>query len=78
MTTISVHHAKEHPQALIVDVRTPVEYAEVHIAETLLAPLDELQPSAIAERAAGRPIHVLCRSGRRAQQAAAKIDLLGY
>ena len=77
MTTISVQTANEQCNALLVDVRTPAEYEDVHVEGMLLHPLTDLQPAKLAEAAAGRPIHILCRSGRRAQQAAMKLTEAG-
>lgn len=68
--------AELHPDsaALVLDVRTPAEFAEGHVSGAVLIPHDE-----IAERwqeiAAYRdqPVVVYCRSGRRSELA---IDVL--
>lgn len=71
-------HAKElAPQgplptdAFVVDVRTPAEYSEVHVEGTLNFPLGDLARTApkVAELANGRPITLVCRSGKRAEEA---------
>ena len=64
----------------IVDVRTPVEYASVHVEGASLAPLDELDPQKIA--AALKPgdtdtIYLLCKGGTRAGKAAEKFRTSG-
>ncbi len=63
----------EHAQSndsFVVDVRTPAEYNEVHVEGTLNFPLGDLSRSAtkIAELAAGRPVTLLCRTGKRAEE----------
>lgn len=61
----------EHPPRLL-DVRTPAEFAAVHIAGSHNVPLDDVRAhrARLAERLAGGPPTVLiCRSGQRAGQA---------
>ncbi|WP_027461209.1 rhodanese-like domain-containing protein [Deinococcus murrayi] len=54
--------------AYVLDVRTPAEYAEGHIAGAALLPLDEV--AARADAVPGdRPVYVICRSGNRSAQA---------
>lgn len=69
-------------QALIVDVRTPMEYSEKRLATpTVLAPVTELDPFQVALRSGAlpdTPIYTLCASGRRAQTAAAKFSEAGF
>ncbi|MBA4149237.1 MAG: rhodanese-like domain-containing protein [Verrucomicrobia bacterium] len=74
MRTISVHEAAEKRTGVVLDVRTPMEYEEVHLPDSVLLPLSELKPAKVAELAAGRPVHVLCRSGSRARQACEKLQ----
>jgi len=65
----------------LLDVRTPVEYDEVHVPGTFNEPLDLLQPRALVESGrlpAGQPFYILCRSGARAGKAAAKFEAEGY
>jgi rhodanese-related sulfurtransferase len=65
----------------IIDVRTPVEYAEVHVAGAKLVPLDVLDPSAVmADRrdAADRPVYVICQSGKRSAKAVEKFRAAGF
>jgi rhodanese-related sulfurtransferase len=54
----------------LIDVRTPAEYGEVHIGNSTLMPLDRLDPSAVKAAAAGaEDCVIICRSGKRAEQA---------
>ena len=87
MTTIKSISAqalrqKDLKQALIVDVRTPMEFAEKRLVlPTTLAPVTELDPHMVALRSgalADTPIYTLCASGRRAQTAAAKFAEAGF
>lgn len=61
----------ENPQATLIDVRTPVEFAEVHVPQAKNIPLDELNPNALALDK-NQPVYLLCRSGQRATNAAAQ------
>ncbi len=54
--------------ALLVDVRTPAEYAEGHVSGAVNIPLDEL-PDRLDELPTTGPIVVYCRSGNRSAQA---------
>ncbi len=81
--TISVRELHESIQAgnapEIVDVRTPLEFREVHIEGARNIPLHELNPTALlADRnGEGGPLYVICRSGQRGQQACAKLEAAG-
>ena len=75
-------HSIDLRQALIVDVRTPMEYAEKRLATpTALAPLLDLAPRDTALRngvLADTPIIMLCHSGSRAKAAAEKFTEAGF
>lgn len=75
-------HALDLQQMLIVDVRTPMEFAEKRLARpTAFAPVAELNPQDLALRSGvlqDTPILTLCASGRRAQTAAAKFMEAGF
>ena len=65
----------------LIDVRTPVEFREVHVAFARNERLDRLDPQAlIASRngASQQPLYVICRSGNRANQACEKILAAGF
>jgi len=65
----SSEHAQSN-ESFVVDVRTPAEYNEVHVEGALNVPLGILYGSAtkIAELAAGRPVTLVCRTGKRAEE----------
>lgn len=59
----------------LIDVRTPVEHDEMRIAGSHLMPLDALDAAAVREKSTGAGTCVLvCRSGKRAEQAFRKLQ----
>ncbi len=63
---------------LLLDVRTPAEYAEAHIAGSILRPLSDLSAAEVQRLSAGKSSCVIiCRSGNRAKQAADKLQSQG-
>ena len=65
--------------ALLVDVREPAEYAEVHAPDAKLIPLGELKSRlAELEQYKDKPIVVMCRSGHRSARAADMLREAGY
>ena len=59
----------------LIDVRTPVEYREVHAEPARLVPLERLDPREVMEARHGSkddPLYLICRSGSRGQQACEK------
>jgi rhodanese-related sulfurtransferase len=65
--------------ALLLDVRTPGEFAEAHVPGARLLPLDDLDPAAFQRELgdAARPVYVLCHSGGRARKAIDKLERAG-
>jgi rhodanese-related sulfurtransferase len=65
----------------LIDVRTPVEFREVHVEFARNVPLDRLDPAALMQArdgAAGEPLYVLCRSGSRGRQACERFLRAGF
>jgi len=65
---------------VLLDVRTPVEYAEVHVPGARNLPLNALDPKALllaGEIPEATPVYLLCRSGGRASKAAEKFAQAG-
>lgn len=60
----------------LIDVRTPLEFGEVHVVGAKNIPLDQLNPAALGDPA--RPLFVLCRSGARGQKACEKLAAAGF
>ncbi len=65
------------PLSPVIDVRTPVEFAEVHVPQARNVPLDELKPGALP-LSKDQPVYLLCRSGQRATKAAGKFAQEGF
>ncbi|MGF1583558.1 MAG: rhodanese-like domain-containing protein [Gemmataceae bacterium] len=65
----------------LIDVRTPVEFREIHVPFARNVPLDTLRPADLMGHRNGNaeePLYVICRSGKRAQMACEKILAAGY
>ena len=65
----------------LIDVRTPVEFREVHATCARNVPLDSLDPAAVMEARNGtadRPLYVICKSGNRSSQAVEKFLQAGF
>ncbi|CRX39332.1 rhodanese-like domain-containing protein [Estrella lausannensis] len=75
-------HPVDFKNEIILDVRTRVEHDEKHIGfEHVLVPVDELNPSDFMKRhglAHDAAVYILCRSGKRASQAAQAFVASGY
>ncbi|MEO6437066.1 MAG: rhodanese-like domain-containing protein [Tepidisphaeraceae bacterium] len=63
----------------LIDVRTPIEFAEVHARSARNMPLDRLDPKHVdaSRPAPDRPIYVLCKSGGRAAKAVEQLSAAG-
>ena len=62
----------------LLDVRTPVEYRELHAENAHNVPLDTLDPHALPQGTqSGKPLYLICRTGSRAKQAAEKLEKAG-
>jgi phage shock protein E len=66
-------------KSLVLDVRTPEEYASGHVAGATNVPVDQVEKR-ISEVAPAKdaPLIVYCRSGRRSAAAKNILDRLGY
>jgi rhodanese-related sulfurtransferase len=65
----------------LIDVRTPVEFRELHATDARNVPLDRLDPVAVMQARNGRrdePLYVVCRAGSRGRQACAKFLAAGF
>ena len=68
--------AKSGPVQLI-DVRTPAEFEEVHVAFARNVPLDRLNPQGLGVDAAA-PLYVVCRTGSRGEKACERLRGSGF
>jgi rhodanese-related sulfurtransferase len=84
ITTISPQQLHDTLQAgepiELIDVRTPVEFREVHVSFARNVPLDRLDAAHIAagRHGSSQPLYVICRSGSRGKQACEKLLSAGY
>jgi rhodanese-related sulfurtransferase len=65
----------------IIDVRTPLEFGEIHVSNARCVPLDQLDPIAIMSEkstAFEEPIYVICKGGKRGAKAQQKFANAGY
>src|SRR6516164_1469682 len=65
----------------LLDVRTPVEFRELHAVHARNLPLDRLDPVAVMQARNGsrnEPLYVICRSGSRGRQACEKFLAAGF
>lgn len=64
----------------LLDVRTPAEFREIHVAFARNVPLDRLDARAIGKACSGsgvQPLYVICRSGSRGRQACEQLSAAG-
>jgi len=71
----------ERGSAEIIDVRTPLEFREVHAVSANNVPLDVLDPNHVMKQRNGssdEPIYVICKGGTRGAKAQQKFIDAGY
>ncbi len=81
ITPQQLHDMKQSGQDInLIDVRTPVEFREIHVKFARNVPLDLLNAAQMAavRGDSGQPLYVICRSGGRGNQACAKFLAAGY
>jgi rhodanese-related sulfurtransferase len=72
---------KEGKQIELIDVRTPVEFREVHVEIARNVPLDQLDVAALMQArngSANEPLYVVCHSGSRGRQACERFLTAGF
>ena len=65
----------------LIDVRTPVEFRELHAVHARNLPLDRLDPVTLMQARNGskdEPLYLICRSGSRGRQACEKFLAAGF
>jgi rhodanese-related sulfurtransferase len=84
VTTISPRQLADlykNGQIDLIDVRTPVEFRELHATDARNVPLDRLDPVALMQARNGskdEPLYLICRSGSRGRQACEKFLAAGF
>ena len=66
------------PDAVLLDVRTPQEYREGHIPNSINAPLQSLGAEDTLPANQDTPLFVYCHSGARSSQAVRLLARMGY
>ncbi len=71
---------RENHRIDLIDVRTPVEYREVHVDVARNMPLDRLDVEAVLRSRAESdgPLYLICRSGTRSRQACERFAAAGF
>jgi len=70
-----------NPALPLIDVRTPLEFGEVHVPQAINVPLDRLNPGEVIQSRGlsdNQPAYLLCRSGARATKAAQQFAKTGH
>ena len=73
--------SREGRKVELIDVRTPVEFREVHLEIARNVPLDQLDPKALVQGRDGperEPLYVICKAGGRGQQACERFIKAGF
>ena len=73
-----VEQYKTTSGAVLLDVRTPQEYAEGHIPGGKNLPLQDIDKAAVIIDNKDTPLFVHCLSGTRSRQAAEALKQMGY
>ena len=73
-----VNDYKNSTGAVLLDVRTPQEYAEGHIPESKNVPLQSLDKIRSIVENKDTELFVYCYSGARSSQAVAALGQMGY
>jgi len=69
---------RDTPNAMLLDVRGPDEFAEGHIPGSVNIPLQVLPTKEGLPENPETPIFAYCRSGGRSRRAAAFLEKIGY
>jgi rhodanese-related sulfurtransferase len=78
--SLAEKHRRGEPLELI-DVRTPVEFRELHVSFAHNVPLDRLDPAAVMnerERSSSEPLYVICQKGSRGAKACELFAKAGF
>lgn len=71
----------EPSEVQLVDVRTPIEFREVHAQQATNIPLDSLNPNEVMNNRNGmadQPLYLICKSGARGAKAQQKFIDAGF
>jgi rhodanese-related sulfurtransferase len=68
----------ETPNAVLLDVRTPQEYAQGHIPQARNVPLQQISEAETVVADKSVPVFCYCHSGVRSAQAVRALKQMGY
>jgi len=79
ITPADLKQLSEESPVLLIDVRTPAEFQEVHVPFAKNYPLDRLKSDEIQEMLLGKEqvLYVICKSGARGKMACEKLAASG-
>jgi rhodanese-related sulfurtransferase len=75
------HLLATDPLLSLIDVRTPAEFAQVHIPQARNVPLDRLHPDALIAAGTvsrGKPVYLVCQTDTRSKIAASRFSSAGH
>lgn len=75
--TATVDGLRTDPDAILVDVREPDEWAEGHVAEARHIPMSQI-PEQLDALPRTAPIYLICRSGNRSHTVAQFLKRAGF
>ncbi len=81
VSTEQFRQANGQTNSDLIDVRTPIEFREVHAKSARNVPLDSLDPDAVIKSCTGlkgEPIYVICKGGTRGARAQKKFNDAGF
>jgi rhodanese-related sulfurtransferase len=82
ITPTELHRRIESGEKVdVIDVRTPVEFNEIHASVARNVPLESLKPNevmAARKGNSGQALYVICKSGSRGKQACEKFVAQGF
>ncbi|MEO0454755.1 MAG: rhodanese-like domain-containing protein [Verrucomicrobiota bacterium] len=79
-TVQEIHQKRQADNIPLLDVRTPAEFREAHAEGAVNLPLDQVSPQTFTEAlpgADGKPVAVICGSGKRSAMAIQKLETSG-
>lgn len=79
ISPLDLDKKRQDGTSVLIDVRSPEEFAEGHIEDSINIPLDDLKEmEKISFPTDGRIIYLICRSGRRSAIAFDILRARGY
>lgn len=70
---------REEQDFQLIDVRSPAEFAELHVRGARNLPIDQLDPAALAAlQPTDRNLYFICHMGGRSSRACEKMIAAGY